>query len=207
MVKPVTFRTLHKVKHMNKIFTGWLLFLLATPAFSQTVNDFTLKDVVSGNSYSLSQNQSASGIVLVFTTNACPYSKLYESRIVELANRFQNKNFKFVLVNPHADSSEGESEAEMTNLSKTSLGGLPYLHDQSQSLTKTLGISKVPHAVVITPGQTGFSIAYQGGIDNNPQLPQSATKSYLEDALNSIADNKAPNPASTRAVGCNVKSN
>lgn len=192
---------------MKTVYTGWLLLLLSLPAFSQTVSDFTLKDVVSGNSYTLSQHQSATGVVLIFTTNTCPYSKLYESRIVELAGRFQGQNFAFALVNPHADAAEGESAAEMANASSRSLGGIPYLHDQSQSLTKILGITRVPQAVVITPSQTGFSIAYQGGIDNNPQLPQSATQSYLEEALTNIANNKAPAPASTRAVGCTVKSN
>lgn len=192
---------------MKGIFIGWFLFLLTIPAFSQVVDGFSLKDVVSGNTYSLSQHQGSTGIVLVFTTNTCPYSKLYESRIAELANRFEGQNFKFLLVNPHADSAEGESATEMATTSKTSLGALPYLQDQNQSLTRSLGISKVPQVVVITPSQTGFSIAYQGGIDNNPQLPQSATQFYLEDALNSIVDNQAPAPASTRAVGCNVKSN
>lgn len=192
---------------MKKLVTSWVVFLLTLPAFSQVINDFSLKDVVSGNSFSLSPHQASNGIVLIFTTNTCPYSKLYESRIAELASRFESQNFKFVLVNPHADAAEGESATEMAATSKNSLGALPYLHDQSQSLSRTLSISKVPQVVVITPNPSGFSIAYQGGIDNNPQLPQSATQSYLENALNSIVNNQAPVPASTRAVGCNVKSN
>lgn len=192
---------------MKRIFKGLFLFLIALPAYSQAVNDFALKDVVSGNTFSLSQHASATAIVLVFTTNSCPYSKLYESRIAGLANRFQSQNFKFVLVNPHADAAEGESTAEMAENSMTSLAGLPYLHDQKQSLTRALGISKIPHVVVITSNQTGFSVAYQGGIDNNPQLPQSATQTYLEDALHSITENNVPSPASTRPVGCNVKTN
>lgn len=192
---------------MKKIFTGCVLFLLTIPAFPQAINDFSLKDVVSGSNFTLSQHQASKGIVLVFTTNTCPYSKLYESRITELASRFEGQNFTFVLVNPHADSVEGESATEMAHASKTSLGALPYLHDQKQSLATALGISKVPHVVVITPNQSGFSIAYQGGIDNNPQLPQSATQSYLENALNSLVNNQVPVPATTRAVGCNVKSN
>jgi len=192
---------------MKKTFTSCLLFLLACSSFAQAVNDFSLKDVVSGKEYTLSQHQSAAAVVLIFTTNSCPYSKLYESRITELASRFEGQNFRFALVNPHADTAEGESAAAMADASRGSLGGLPYLSDRSQSLTTALGITRVPQAVIITPGQNGFSIAYQGAIDNNPQLPQSATQSYLQEALNNIANQKAPDPASTRAVGCNVKMN
>jgi peroxiredoxin len=192
---------------MIRMIKGLFLFFLALPAYSQVVNDFSLKDVVSGNTFTLSQHQSDKAVVLVFTTNSCPYSKLYESRIADLANRFQSQNFTFVLVNPHANGGEGESSAEMAKKSGTVLAGLPYLDDQSQALSRTLGISKIPHVVVITPNQAGFSLAYQGGIDNNPQLPQSATQTYLEDALKSIAEDKVPNPASTRPVGCNIKAN
>lgn len=192
---------------MKRILTGCFLLLLAFSGFSQTIRDFALKDVVSGNTFTLSQHQSAAAVVLVFTTNSCPYSKLYESRIADLANRFQSQSVKFALVNPHADAAEGESSEEMKKKSNASLSGLPYLHDQEQSLSRAFGISKIPHVVVITPTQNGYAIAYQGGLDNNPQLPQSATQTYLEDALNSLAANRAPNPSSTRAVGCNVKSN
>lgn len=190
---------------MKRIFNALFLFLLSLPAYSQAVTDFALKDVVSGSTLSLSQYGSATAIVLVFTTNSCPYSKLYESRVADLASRFESQNVKFILVNPHADAAEGESSAEMAEKSMNSLAGLPYLHDQKQSLTGALGISKIPQVVVITSNQAGFSVAYQGGIDNNPQLPQSATQTYLEDALQSITENKVPSPASTRPVGCNVK--
>lgn len=190
---------------MKKIFTGIILVMTAFQSYSQRVDDFALKDVVSGNTFSLSEHQSSAAVVLVFTTNSCPYSKLYESRIRDLANQFQSQNIHFVLVNPHADNAEGESAAEMIQKSTSSLSGLPYLSDNNQSLSQTFGISKIPEAVVITPNQAGFSVAYQGGIDNNPQLPHSATKRHLEDALQSIAEHKAPNPTSTRSVGCNLK--
>src|SRR5690554_1915303 len=182
-----------------------LLFLLtfALESFSQRVNDFTLKDVVSGNSFSLSQHQSSKAVVLIFTTNTCPFSKLYEDRIMELVNQYQGQNFRFVLVNPQSDKAEGESSSDMVNKVQTKMSNLPYLADGNQSLTQTFGITKIPAAVVITSSPTGFAVAYQGSIDNNPQLPQSATRRHLKDALQSIVENKTPSPASTRPVGCN----
>ncbi|HLT08507.1 MAG TPA: redoxin domain-containing protein [Cyclobacteriaceae bacterium] len=191
---------------MHNLFISLLLLLLSLPAYAQMVNNFSLKDVVSGNEFVLSQHQSATAVVLVFTSNSCPYSKLYESRIADLATRFIPQGFRFALINPHADAAEGESAAEMVKRSGSTLAGLPYLSDQSQSVTRALNITKLPQVVVVTPSPQGFSVAYEGGIDNNPQLPQSATQTYLEDALQSIIQNKTAQPASTRAVGCNVKS-
>lgn len=191
---------------MKKIFTLLLFLTSAFSGYSQGVNLFTLPDVVSGNDFSLSQHSSATAVVLIFTSNTCPFSKLYTSRISDLANQYKGNNMKFVLINPNAGHGEGESVAEMVTESNSAMGGLPYLSDANQSVANNLGISKLPEVVVIVPGTGGFTIAYQGGIDNNPQLPQSATKKYLEDALNSISQNQNPDPAYTRPVGCNLKS-
>lgn len=194
------------MKRINTIFAGLLLLVVVLPGYSQQVKDFTLKDVVSGNTFSLSQHQSAKAVVLLFTNNSCPFSTLYESRIMDMAKQYQTRNFKFVLVNPNADTAEGETTADMIKKSNTAMEGLPYLADGDQSLARAFGIAKIPEVVVIVHGPGGFKVAYQGAIDNNPQLPHSVTKSYLEDALKSVGDNKSPDPASTRSVGCNLKS-
>ena len=178
--------------------------LICFSGFSQKVNEFKLQDVVSGNIFSLSDFSSATAVVLIFTNNTCPFSKLYEERIVDLANQFDNKNFKFALVNPHSGTMEGEGTAEMVSRSQNRLASLPYLADPNQELVQSFGISKIPEAVVITNGPTGFAVAYQGAIDNNPQLPQSVTRRYLEDALDNISAQKIASPASTRSVGCNI---
>src|SRR5690606_3152282 len=98
------------------------------------------------------------------------------------------------------------SAAEMVKRSGSTLAGLPYLSDQSQSVTRALNITKLPQVVVVTPSPQGFSVAYEGGIDNNPQLPQSATQTYLEDAFQNLIQNKTERNALTCAVGCHSKS-
>lgn len=192
-------------QNMKKFLLISFVVLMSFPGHGQRVDDFTLKDVVSGNEFSLSQHASSNAVVLVFTSNTCPFSKLYDQRIMDLASQFGNRGFYFVLVNPHAGALEGESIEEMISKSTSKLGGLAYLADSDQSLAQTLGISKIPEAVIIASGPTGFGVAYQGAIDNNPQLPQSTTRNYLEDALRSISEKKMVSPATTRSVGCNVR--
>ena len=183
----------------------WVLILVFIPGYGQVVDDFTLMDVVTGKNFSLSQHKSSPAIVLIFTSNTCPFSKLYEQRILDLANHFKSQNYKFVLVNPFAGTKEGESVEDMVSRSNTKLGSISYLADGNQILSEKLGISKIPEVVVISSGPTGFAVAYHGAIDNNPQLPQSASRHYLMDALQNISEKKAVSPASTRSVGCNVR--
>lgn len=175
------------------------------PGFAQRVHDFQLQDVANNRSFVLSQHQSATAIVLVFTTNNCPYSKLYEDRIMNLVNQYRGKDIVFALINPHAGAEAGESSADMAAKSQTKMNNLPYLSDGDQRLTQSLSVSKIPEAVVITHGPVGFTIGYQGAIDNNPQLPQSVTRHYLRDALLNISENKDADPSAARSVGCNVK--
>jgi thiol-disulfide isomerase/thioredoxin len=190
---------------MRKLLIIWVVFLMSFPGHAQMVDDFSLIDVVSGNEFSLAQHKTSPAIVIIFTSNTCPFSKLYEQRILNLAKQFGSNNHKFVLVNPHAGAMEGESVEDMIRRSQANMGGMSYLADADQRLAQSFGISKLPEVVVISSGPTGFAVVYQGAIDNNPQLPQSASRYYLMDALQHISEKKAVSPASTRSVGCNVK--
>ena len=190
---------------MKNILIVTALVFFSLPLVAQRVEDFQLKDAVSGNTFSLGQHKSVTAVVLIFTTNTCPFSKLYEDRIADLADRFSSNNIRFVLINPHAGM-EGESVAEMASKAQSDLRSLPYLADIGQKVAQAIGITKVPEVVVITNGPTGYGIVYQGAIDNNPQLPQSATRKHLEIALTSISEKESPKVSFTRATGCNLRS-
>lgn len=181
------------------------VFFISFACYSQKVENFELQDVVTGKLFSLSKHQSSTAVVLIFTTNTCPFSKLYEDRIIDLSNKFGVRNFSFALVNPHTGTMEGESIQDMINKAQKDQLNLPYLADRNQELTLSLAVTKIPEAVVITGGPTGFSVVYRGAIDNNPQLEQSVSRKYLEDALINISEKKTTSPVTTRPMGCNVK--
>lgn len=166
---------------------------------------FSLKDAISGNSFALQNHAEAKAVILVFTTVNCPFSKLYEERILDLNRKFSGDGFVFALVNPHSGQDPEENPAAMKSRAQAQQINIPFLDDSNQVLTKQLNITKLPEAVVIASGPTGFSIAYRGAIDNNPQMAANANVKYLENALVSIQNKKNPSPVSTRAVGCNVK--
>lgn len=171
----------------------------------QRVEDFSLTDAISGNSFALQNQTEAKAVILVFTTLNCPFSKLYEERIFDLNRRFSDDGFVFALVNPHSGQEPEENAAAIKSEAQTRQISIPFLDDGKQILTKQLNITKLPEVVVIASGPTGFSIAYRGAIDNNPQMAANASVRYLENALVSIQNNRNPSPVSTRAVGCNVK--
>lgn len=174
-------------------------------SFSQRVENFKLMDVVSGREFSLADQGEAKAVVLVFTSLNCPFSKLYEERLVNLNSQFAAEGFVFALINPHVGIEEEETAAGMRARASERKMTFPFLEDVNQVVTKQFGITKLPEVVVITPGPTGFAVAYRGAIDNNPQMAENANIKYLEGALTAVQNRRTPSPASSRAVGCNVK--
>jgi len=190
---------------MNKITILLFLFLcMSYGVQGQRIENFELNDLISGRSFRLDSHTDKRAVVLIFTSNSCPFSKLYEERILAITNQY-SADFQFALVNPHIGTSEEESEAAIRGRMQERNQSLPYLLDPGLNVTRTLKATKLPEVFVITSGPTGFNIAYQGAIDNNPQAPGSVSQRYLENALNQILKRSSPSPANTRAVGCNIR--
>lgn len=182
-----------------------LVFFLAFQANAQRANDFRLKDALSESDFTLAEHTDARAVVLIFTNLNCPFSKLYEERIVALHQQFSAQGFVFALINPHTQVEEEETMANIKIRAAEQNLKMPFLMDDSQVVTKQYGITKLPEVVIVTPSPTGFAIAYRGAIDNNPQIAENASLKYLENALTAISNRRNPSPASTRPVGCNVR--
>lgn len=190
---------------MKKLIPFVVYFLLAGTVFGQRVEEFALTDVLGGKIFSLSDLSDEKAVVLIFTSLTCPFSKLYEERIVQLAQEFAGDGFVFAMVNPHLGLDEDESVAAAKLRAGERGFVFPILDDKSQEVSKQLGITKLPEVVVVTPSPTGFAIAYRGAIDNNPQVAANANMKYLENALSAIQNRRNPSPTSTRPVGCNPR--
>ena len=191
---------------MNRLFLSFsVMLLIHFMASAQRVENFRLMDAVSGDFFELESQKGSQAIILIFTSNSCPYSKLYEERIIALFGRFSGEGFTFALVNPHTDLDAEENIDAMKQRAVDRKYGFPYLIDKNQLLTRQLKITKLPEVVVIQPSPTGFAVTYKGAIDNNPQMASNANIRFLENALTNIQSNKNPSPVSSRAVGCNVK--
>lgn len=191
---------------MKKVWIALFLFsFVQLTAFSQRVEDFELKDAVSEKMFRLSEHSLDKAVVLIFTSLNCPFSKLYEDRIMALHQEFGEDGFMFAMVNPHSSIEAEEGAGYMKARASEKGFKFPFLEDPEQLVTRQFEVTKLPEVVVITPSPTGYSIAYRGAIDNNPQLASSANLKYLESALHAIQARRNPSPSSSRPVGCNVR--
>ena len=183
-----------------------LIFLLtvclAFNVLGQRIEVFKLPDIVSGGEFDLSEHQNAKAVVMIFTSLSCPFSKLYEDRINELQRVYAPEGFVFVLIHPQVGQDEEQEDAVRAKAIQEKWN---VLNDSKQEVTRQLKITKLPEVVVAVPSPTGFALAYRGAIDNNPQMASNANIRYLDSALQAIQNRRNPSPASSRPVGCNIR--
>src|SRR5690348_7484038 len=61
--------------------------------------DFTLPDTLQTRMISLADMRSNTATVIMFICNHCPYVKLIQNKIVEVAKHYQQKGISFIAIN------------------------------------------------------------------------------------------------------------
>jgi len=191
-----------------KNLKGYIIVLLLSSSIisSAQVSNFTLLNAVDNQQVSLDSYSSKKAVVIIFTSNYCPYSKLYEQRIQDLYQEFKEKGVQILLINPNnPSSSKSESIEEMHSKAKSSGFGFPYLADKDQTVCSSFNATKTPHAFVLIPKGGQFQIVYNGAIDDNPQVDSDVSRQYLKEALESVLNGRKPATAKTSPTGCIIK--
>lgn len=167
--------------------------------------DFKLKNV-DGKMVSLSDFPEAKGYIISFTCNSCPYSVLYEQRIIDLDNKYASKGYPVIAINPNDPAKDSdESFEKMVERASQKNYPFPYLVDETQVTTRAYGATNTPHMYVLQKDNDKYKVMYIGTIDNNPKNPDKVTKFYIEDAMNELLSGQEVKVSKTKAVGCGIK--
>ena len=166
------------------------------------IEEFKLSGL-DGNDYSLSDIIGESGSVLIFTCNTCPYSKLYEERILQISNVYGDVGYPMTIINPSdPELKPGDHKDELIKWTEETGFDSVYLIDDIE-LHRRFGAKKTPEVFLLDKSRV---LRYRGAIDNSAQGSESVTDKYLENAIRALENNENPDPAETRPVGCIIKS-
>lgn len=166
---------------------------------------FSLKNV-DGTTVSLSDYSDQKGVILVFTCNPCPFAKAYEQRIIQLHKEFAGQGYPVVAINPNDDeiSPEDTFEKMKTRAAEKDFP-FPYLKDETQEVYQAYGAARTPHIYLLENNGGKFRVAYIGAIDDNAMDAASVTKTYVKDAIGALNSGSKPDPVTTKAIGCTIK--
>ncbi|MFK7809134.1 MAG: thioredoxin family protein [Saprospiraceae bacterium] len=164
--------------------------------------DFKLKNV-DGSMVSLSDMKEAKGFIVTFTCNHCPYSVLYEDRLIDLHNEFAAKGYPVIAINPNDPAAQpGDSFADMQVRAKEKEFPFAYLFDDGQKVYPKFGATRTPHVFILDKEMV---VQYIGAIDDNAKDASAVEEHYVKDAIAALEAGKTPDPSFTKAIGCSIK--
>lgn len=195
-----------KIHFLSLALSGVLLCAFADVASKYTigdkVEDFTLRNV-DGRMVSLSDYDSAEGVIIIFTCLHCPYAELYEDRIIQLHKKYAPKGYPVLAINPTSPILFPEDSFEkMRARAKAKRYPFAYLQDSAQVVHSRFGASRTPHVYLLDKARI---VRYIGSIDDNPESPQAVKKRYLENAIAALMRGERPYPDITQAIGCPIR--
>ncbi len=197
--------------------------LLAATAMISTTHD-PLKDLnigdaapkldrvmmdVSGKEITLKDIAGEKGLLVIFTSNQCPFvvgsegSEGWDGRYGGLADLSKRMGVGMALVNSnHATREKGESLEEMKARHKDKAYGTHYLLDENSELADAYAARTTPHVFLF---DKDMKLVYKGAIDDNVANAGAVKEHWLKNALANLSEGKPIEPATTRNIGCSIK--
>lgn len=170
------------------------------PVSDSRVNDYALYDE-SDNFHRLSFYNNNKAIVLFVQGNGCPIVRNAISDYHEIATEYQEKGFKFFMINSNIQDNRKsiKKEADSYNFK------IPVLVDSAQLLADELDITITGEIIVLHP--TDRSILYRGPINDRLDYESQKDKinnHYLKKTLDQLLLNEVIVENEIPAKGCKV---
>jgi hypothetical protein len=158
---------------------------------------------VDGKRLSIADVRRPNGTLVVFSCNACPYARAWESRIVELGNASLKRGVGVIVINANDPSvNDDDRYAVMQERAKQRKMQYPYVVDETSDVARAFGASHTPEAYLF---DTKGLLVYHGAIDDNAHDPEQVEARYLKDAVDAVVAGKAVTLQETKAIGCSIK--
>jgi len=182
-----------------------------TLAIGSLAPDFCLPGV-DDKTHCLKDYGGSKVLVIAFICNHCPTSQLYETRIKQLVDDYQDKGVTLVAIEPNNPDAVrlnemgytdvGDSFEDMKIRAEYRHFNFSYLYDgETQKVATAYGPSATPHLFIFDSART---LRYEGRVDNNVREPL-VTKRDAREAIDALLAGNSVAVAKTPSVGCSTK--
>lgn len=166
--------------------------------------DFQLLDTISNRTLALQDLKSEIATVIMFICNHCPYVKLIQNKLSEVASDYSKQGVSFIAISSNdiktypVDAPDKMREEAIKNDYS-----FPYLFDETQEVAKAYHAVCTPEFFVF---DRNLYCVYRGRFDEaTPGNNQIVTGNELCAVLDNILADKPVNPEQKPSVGCNIK--
>jgi thiol-disulfide isomerase/thioredoxin len=180
-------------------------------AIGSSLPDFSLPGV-DGKTHKASEYAGTKALAVVFESNHCPVSQLYEERVEKLYQEYKGKGVTFVAINPNNAGAVRLDELGYTDVTdslpemkiRAKYRGIdwPYLYDgETQAVSMKFGAVATPHIFIFDQER---KLRYQGRIDDNQREDLVKTQDARL-AIEALLAGKPVPAAETKTFGCTTK--
>ena len=158
---------------------------------------------VDGQRVSIGGVAGAQGTLVIFTCNHCPWAQAWEERITAIGNRYRQRGFGVIAINPNDPEEFAEDGyEEMQRRARAAGMRFPYVVDETSGVARAFGATRTPEVFLF---DGAGHLVYHGAVDDNAHQPDQVEHHYLRDALDATIARRAISDAETRFIVCTIK--
>lgn len=167
-------------------------------------SDLSLKDI-SGRNITLKTVMKENGLLVMFSSNTCPYVMRNQARTKQACQYALDKQIGVVLLNANEGGRDDEESPEaMKQFAAAHNYKWYYAVDKNSELANAFGANRTPECFLFDKNGT---LVYHGAIDDNPADEHGVNRHHLKEAMDEMLSGKTVTVKQSRSVGCNIKRN
>ncbi len=167
--------------------------------------DVKVTDAVSGKKFNLNSLMKGNGLLVIFSSNTCPYVIAWEHTYSELSRLGKISDVGTVLINSNeAFRGSQDTPESMAEKARDQRYNMPYLVDPKHRIADAFGARTTPHVFLF---DGNGKLVYKGAIDDRYESGKNSEPQnhWLKDAIRNLAEGKAIEPSTSREIGCSIK--
>jgi peroxiredoxin len=166
--------------------------------------DFSLPDVVSGNTVSLSDYSDKTGLLVMFICNHCPYVKHVRHELAQIGKDYADSGIGIVAISANdPEVSPGDSPELMKEEAETQGYVFPYLFDEAQQVAAAYTAMCTPDFFLFGPDR---KLVYRGRMDESrPDSGIPVTGEDLRAAMDAVLASASVSEEQYPSMGCSIK--
>ena len=166
--------------------------------------DFSLTDVVSGNTVSIADFEGKKALLVIFICRHCPYVQHVQEELARLGRDYQDKDIGIVAISSNNIEAYPEDAPDSLREQARQLGfNFPYLYDESQDVARTYTAACTPDLFLF---DKEGKLIYRGQLDSSrPNSGIPITGKDIRDAIDAVLTDQPVDPDQKPSIGCSIK--
>lgn len=166
--------------------------------------DFTLTNVITGETYSTQDITKVRGVLIMFICNHCPYVKYIERELIETSHFAINHNIEVIAISSNDINQYPEDAPDkMKQIAISHSYPFCYLYDESQDVARKFDAACTPDFYLF---DSNFKLVYRGQFDDSRPGNQSPiTGKDLREAIDCLVSGSEIPTNQKPSLGCNIK--